>query len=309
MKFTPSVTAARHFSRSRRSAGNRRPTLWIAAFFTILAGVPSLMVAAENAPRRLDKELGLQLYSLRAQAKHNPLAALDLVTKYGLVDVETAGTGDMTATAYAKELRKRGLRAVSAHFSYDQLEKDLDRVIADATALGVRYVVVPSLKHENGVFDADLVAANFERWGARLRQAGLLLGYHPHGFEFRPLPDGSTRFDVLATRTRPENLCFEIDVFWVVHAGVDPVALMEKYPDRWRLMHVKDLRKGAPTGTHTGRAPATDNTVVGQGQIDWPRVLRTARQQGVVHFLVEDETVSPLESIPASLDYLRNLDL
>jgi sugar phosphate isomerase/epimerase len=291
--------------RTRRSSSN----IFLSFFLTAAFFIPTIMSAAEKTSRQPKEALGIQLYSLRAQAKHNPLAALDLVTKYGVTEVETAGTADMTASAYAAELQKRGLRAVSAHFPYDRLENDLDSVIADAKALGVQYVVVPSLKHDNGVFDAERVAANFDRWGARLRAAGLRLGYHPHGFEFRPLPDGSTRFDILATKTRAENLCFEIDVFWVKHAGVDPVSLMRKYPERWRLMHVKDLRKGVETGTHTGRAPATDNVVVGQGQIDWPVVLRTARELGVVHFLVEDETPSPLESIPASLEYLRKLKL
>lgn len=253
--------------------------------------------------------LGLQLWSLRAQAKNNPLAALDLARKHRFTNVETAGTWGLSVDAFAAALHARGLRSVSAHYGYDRLKQDLPGVIAEAKILGAEYVVVPTLKHKDGVFDAEAIAGDFDRWGAELRAAGLKFGYHPHGFEFRPLPDGRTRFDILVAQTKPENVCFEMDVFWIVHAGVDPVALLKKYPDRWRLMHLKDLRRGATVGTHTGRAPDTDNVPVGHGVIDWPAVLAIARKVGVVHFLIEDETTEPLESIPASLAYLRNLDL
>ncbi|MBI2513234.1 MAG: sugar phosphate isomerase/epimerase [Opitutae bacterium] len=264
-------------------------------------------VASDAAP--LEAGLGLQLWSLRAPAKENPFAALDLARSYGVTNVETAGTWGLSADAFSAALRARRLNVVSAHYGYDRLQQDLRGVIAEARAFGAEYVVVPWLKNQDGVFDAAAVARDFDRWGAKLRAAGLKLGYHPHGFEFRPLPDGGTRFDTLVTQTKPENVCFEMDVFWVVHAGVDPVALLNKYPDRWRLMHLKDLRRGADVGTHTGRAPATDNVPVGEGVIDWPAVLAAAQKVGVVHCLIEDETTEPLKSIPASLAYLRNLGL
>lgn len=264
-------------------------------------------LAGDAAP--LAAGFGLQLWSLRAQAKDNPLAALDLARSYGVTNVETAGTWGMSIDAFSAALRARGLHVVSAHYGYDRLKQDLRSVIAEARALGAEYVVVPWLKNQDGVFDADAVARDFDRWGAELRAAGLKFGYHPHGFEFRPLPDGRTRFDILVAQTKPENVCFEMDAFWVVHAGVDPVTLLKKYPDRWRLMHLKDLRRGAGVGTHTGRAPATDNVSVGQGVVDWPAVLATAQKVGVAHYLIEDETTEPLKCIPASLAYLRNLDL
>jgi sugar phosphate isomerase/epimerase len=100
-----------------------------------------------------------------------------------------------------------------------------------------------------------------------------------------------------------------MDVFWTYQGGGDPVGLLNKYPDRWLLMHIKDLRKGAPKGVHTGSAPATDNVPVGKGEIDWSAVLRTAEKVGVQYYFVEDETPNALESIPISLAYLRGLKL
>jgi sugar phosphate isomerase/epimerase len=278
-------------------------------FAAALLSLVTLVTRSAAASADFKDHLGLQLWSLRAQAKNNPLAALDLVGKYGLVEVETAGTGDLKPEAYAAAIKARGLKAVSAHFGYDRLKQDLPGVIAEAKALGVEYVVVPSLSHKDGVFDAEGVAADFNAWGEALRAAGLRFGYHPHGFEFRPMEGGGTRFEILMNRTKAENVSFEMDVFWVFHAGVDPVALLKKYPDRWRLMHVKDIRKGVVTGSHTGHAPATDNVPVGQGQIDWPAVLRAARDVGVKYYFIEDETTAPLDCIPASLEYLRGLKL
>ena len=100
-----------------------------------------------------------------------------------------------------------------------------------------------------------------------------------------------------------------MDVFWVFHAGQDPVKLLNKYGDRWQLLHVKDIRKGAVTGLSTGSAPPTDNVPVGDGQIDWPAVLRASQKVGVKHYIIEDETPTPLQAIPASLKYLRAVKL
>lgn len=97
-----------------------------------------------------------------------------------------------------------------------------------------------------------------------------------------------------------------MDVFWVVHAGQDPVKLLQKYPNRWISLRVKDLRKGAVTGLNTGSAPPTDKVTVGLGQIDWPSaVLRAAQAIGVQQYFIEDESPTPLQCIPDSLKYLR----
>lgn len=253
------------------------------------------------------QHLGLQLWSLRVQTKENPLTALDLVNQYGVVEVETAGTGGLTPAAFAAALKQRGLKAVSAHMGYERLQKDLAGAIAEAKAVGAQYVICPSLPHVDGKFDYRGVAAEFNQWGAACQAAGLRFGYHPHGFEFQDIGDGRTAFDYLVAETKSDLVCFEMDVFWVLHAGVDPVALLDKYPDRWQLMHLKDMRVEAPTGLHTGKAPASDNVAVGQGRIDWKAVLRTAQKIGINYYFIEDETLDPLHCIPVSLGYLRQL--
>jgi sugar phosphate isomerase/epimerase len=257
---------------------------------------------------------GIQLWSLREQTKADLPAALDWVKAQGLTEVETAGTGNVTAGEFSKLLQDRGLKAVSAHIGYEALTKDLAGAIQTAKTLGVKYVMTAWIPHGKEGLTAELAhqaAADFSKWGEAFRAEGITYGYHPHGFEFVPLASegGKTAFDILTGETKPEFVSFEMDVFWVFHAGVDPVALLKKHSTRWSLLHVKDIRKGAVTGLSTGGAAPIDNVAVGTGQIDWPAVLKTAEQVGVKHFFIEDETPSPLVCIPDSLKYLRGLKL
>ena len=277
--------------------------------------LPLLITVTTLAASDFHDRLGLQMWSLRDQAKESTTGALDLARGYGFTEIEAAGTGSLTAGDYAKALAARGLRAVAGHYSYDRLSTDLPGVISEAKALGLKFVVCPYPRTEKGkgVTEAIIhtMAADFNRWGAACKAAGLRFGFHPHGLEFVPTAagHGEVLFDVLARETKADLVCYEMDVFWAFHAGQDPVALLKKYPDRWALMHVKDIRKGAVTGLSTGNAPPIDNVAVGTGQIDWVAVLGTAQKIGLKHYFIEDETPTPLRCIPDSIAYLRALKL
>lgn len=280
---------------------------------SVLALLVSLLAVPAAVAVDYHDHLGIQMWSLREQTKTDVPAALDLVKKYGLTEVETAGTGNLSTEDFVKALNERGLKAVSAHIGYDDLNKDLAEQIKKAKALGVKYVMTAWIPHQ-GAFTAAQAreaAANFNKWGAAFKAEGITYGLHPHGYEFVALPEegGKTPFDIIVAETKPELVSFEMDVFWVFHAGVDPAGLLKKYPDRWVLLHVKDIRKGAVTGLSTGGAPPTDNVAVGTGQVNWPEVLQTAQDVGVQHFFIEDETPTPLVCIPDSLKYLRALKL
>jgi sugar phosphate isomerase/epimerase len=271
--------------------------------------VIALVIAFAGCTAPLTDRLGLQLWSLRLEFAANVAKGLDETQALGFTLVETAGTYGLKPAEFRAQLDARGLKAVSAHFGYELLEKDLPAVIAEAKTLGAEYVVVPWLPQKE--FDATAareVAAVFNRWGHALQAAGLKFAFHPHGYEFHPVPGGhgETPFDLLVALTEPGVVSFEMDVFWVAHAGVDPVALLAKYPDRWTLLHVKDLRTGAAiTGTRS--APPSDHVAVGTGQLDWPALLRTAKSAGVKYYFIEDETVAPLQNIPVSVRYLKSL--
>ena len=279
-----------------------------------IALVPLLASTLLAAGPDFHDHIGMQLWSVRDAMKQNENCALDLVEISGVKEVETAGTGKLTPEQFAQALQSHHLTAIGAHVQYDALQKDAAGAIRDAKKLGVEFVICPWMAPEHRphtVADARRIAAEFNAWGEACRAEGLKFGYHTHGFEFLPANDGTkdTLFDVLMRETTPDLVCFEMDVFWVAHAGQDPVKLLAKYPTRWRLMHVKDMRKGAPTGFSTGSAPDTDSVAVGQGQLDWKAILRKAQQVGVQHYFLEDETPAPLDCIPQSLAYLRGLKL
>ncbi|HVY71306.1 MAG TPA: sugar phosphate isomerase/epimerase, partial [Verrucomicrobiae bacterium] len=251
--------------------------------------------------------LGLQLYSLRHHFQKNIPFSLDHVRDLGFVEIE-GGSFNYPPEVFLNMLAARGLKLVSTGGDYARLRDDPDSVIARAKALGVEYVSCSWIPHAKGQFNeknARDAAAVFNQAGEKLRAAGLRLAYHPHGYEFQPWQNG-TLFDLMASQTKPENLSFELDVFWAVHGGADPVKLMERYGSRFQLMHVKDLRKGAQ-GNLTGGAPDSDSVAVGEGQVDWPAVLRTAEKVGVKHYFIEDEAVEAIDQIPRTLRYLEKI--
>ncbi|HXQ80364.1 MAG TPA: sugar phosphate isomerase/epimerase [Opitutaceae bacterium] len=269
----------------------------------VLAGASAF--AAEPNP------LGVQLWSLRNQLQDRVPAGMDLVRSMGFTVVESAGTYGLSAQQFRALADAHGLKIVSGHFPYERLLGDLPGVIAEAKALGMAYVIAPWIPHEGdfAAAQAHEVAANFNKIGAATRAAGLGFGFHTHGYEFKPLPDGSTAYDILLKETKPDLVFVEMDVFWVVSGGQDPVTLLRRYPGRCRMFHVRDMRKGAVTGVSTGRAPTEDNVAVGRGQMDWPAILAAGEKAGVVYSFIEDATSDPVGNIPASVLYMKTLGL
>ena len=256
-----------------------------------------------------EAQLGLQLVSLHARLDKDVPGGLDLVNSYGITLVETAGTCGLTPQQFRAQLDAHGLKAFSAHYQYPALEADLSKVIEEAKILGSSNIIVPWIPHK-GLFTADMArkaAADFNRWGKTIKEAGLRLGYHPHGGEFEELPEGGTGFDILMKETDPDLVFFEMDIFWVAHAGKDPVTLLKQYPNRWKMFHLKDMRKGATTGIFTGQAPITDFVPLGSGKLDIPAILDEGRKIGIEYNIIEDEGVDPAHTIPVSMRYLDTL--
>lgn len=252
---------------------------------------------------------GLQLYSLRSQFKLRGVPwTLDRVKSFGITEVELAGTYDLTAEQFKAELDKRGLIPVSGHFPYGRYKNDLDKVVAEAKALGLKYAGCAWIDHKDSFDEAECqdAIATFNRAGEALAAAGITFFYHCHGYEFEKHSQG-TLMDVLITGTRPQFVSYEMDVLWVVFPGQDPAALLEKYPDRWKLMHLKDLRKGVATGSLSGGTDVKNDVALGTGQMNWPAIFGAAQKIGVKHYFIEDESPTSEEQIPASLGFLKSL--
>ena len=135
---------------------------------------------------------------------------------------------------------------------------------------------------------------------------GMQFFFHNHGYEFQPYRDG-TLFDLIVQETDPALVDFEMDVFWTARPGQDPAALLRKYPERWKLMHVKDMAQGTPMNDLSGHATEADNVAVGSGQLNYAEILQAAEEIGLEHYYIEDETSAPVQNIPLSIQYLETL--
>jgi sugar phosphate isomerase/epimerase len=275
---------------------------------TLLACACASALHAGNFP----EHLGLQLWSLNKDFRKDPVVAFDLAAGYGVTYVETASLWNYTPEKFLALLKERKLQAVSGHFQYDRLKKDLPGAVAEAKALGLSYAIVPWIPHQGDftLAAAKVAADDFNTFGAAFKAAGIQFGYHPHGYEFKKFEGATeTAFDVLLKETKPDLVCFQEDVYWIYHAGVDPAKLLLDHPTRWKLLHIKDMRKGTPTGLSTGHTEDTDKVVVGTGVINWVEVLRAAEKIGVKYYFVEDESPDPRTNITPSVAFLKQLKL
>ena len=252
--------------------------------------------------------VGLQLYSLRDVFAKNVPLGLQMTRSFGFEEVELAGTYGQTPEQFRATLARAGLKPVSSLVDYNLFVTALDKVVAEAKILGVKYVGVAWFPHQGSFTEADArkAAADFNRFGEALSKHGMKFIFHNHGYEFVPHGDG-TLFDLLVTETKPEYVTFQMDVFWTVHPGQDPVKLLKKYPNRWELLHVKDMRKGTATGKLTGSEDVRNDVALGSGQIDLAATLKAAQEIGVKHYFIEDESPTVSEQIPQSLRYLESL--
>jgi sugar phosphate isomerase/epimerase len=157
-----------------------------------------------------------------------------------------------------------------------------------------------------GAGKMDEAIAVFNRAGEALSRHGLKFFYHTHGYEFQPHGNG-TLFDLMMAGTKPEFVRYEMDVFWIVHPGQDPVKLLEKYGSRFELMHVKDMKKGTQTGDLTGNSDVKNDVTLGTGMMDWPAILKAAQRAGVKWYFIEDESPASAQQIPLSLRYLERV--
>jgi len=286
--------------------GTKRFLLATTAGLLILALGPTDRAADSKDANMIN--VGVQLYSFRNQMAKDIPGTLELVHKMGVTDVEVAGMEKMTPEQAHEELLRHELNASGIHFQWPRFQTDIGGIINDAKALKLEYVTLPWIPHkgEFTIQNAHDAAAKFNEWGAKLAAARLKFCYHPHGYEFRP-HEGGTLFDVMVKETKPEFVNFELDIFWAADGGADPVKLMQKYPNRFPLMHLKDMRKSVKTPNYTGHEDTENDVALGKGQLDIPAILNEAVKIGVKHYYIEDESKESVEQVPASIAYVRSI--
>ncbi len=232
---------------------------------------------------------GLQLYSLRHAMAISVPQTLERVAGLGYGAVEFAGYFDHSPADIATQLAASGLISPSAHVDARASRAGPARVVADGARAGHRYLVVAWIPPEDRTSLADWQAwaDSLNRLGEACRAAGLRCAYHNHDFEFLPVDDpaadeGATPWDLLQDRCDPSLVEFEIDTYWVLQAGLDPVAILARDPDRFPLCHLKD------------RAADGSMAILGQGETDFAAVLSARGQGGFEQCYAElDNPVSP----------------
>lgn len=253
------------------------------------------------------QEVGLQLYSLRNQFKKDVTGSLDIIQSWGITKLEGGGTYGMSMEDFQKELSSRKLSVVSVGAGFEDLENNPQKVIDNAKAFGAKYVMCAWVPHDDNKWDLEETQHAtdvFNKAGKLLKEHGLVLAYHAHGYEFRPYKDG-TLFDYMAENAT--DFTFELDVFWAHHGGGDPLALMKKYPKKMTLMHLKDMQHGVE-GNNTGHEDVETNVVLGTGQIDMVGVVQEAKKLGIEYMFIEDESSRVVEQVPQSLKFLEDLN-
>ncbi|HEY1580079.1 MAG TPA: TIM barrel protein [Terracidiphilus sp.] len=269
---------------------------------TSLIGADLLSAAPLKLP------VGLQLYSVRNQLPKDFQGTLNQLAAVGYKEVEAAGYFDKTAADFGNALQKAGLKCISTHHALTQLKSQLDQLIEYGQALGLDYIICswagvhrdPNRTGELNLDDWRYVADQFNAIGRKVKSAGMTFGYHNHTIEFGK-ENGIIFFDELLKRTDPKLVEFEMDCGWVVVGGHNPIEYLSKFPERFPLLHVKDMVKQSDGKWR--------NVVMGKGSIDYKPIFRAAT--GLKHYFIEQEEFErdPMTELREDADFMKTLDV
>lgn len=260
------------------------------------------------------KNIGIQLYTLRNELGKDPTGTLKQVAAAGYKQVELYGFPN--ADTLIKGAKDAGLAINSSHFEWDCVVNpkdaafsDFQKILEKAKEIGLSHLVIPYLKGDT-IKNLDAykkIAENSNKAAALSKQAGIELSYHNHNFEFAPKDGGKSGYDIFIEEFS-EDMKFEIDVFWVKAAGIDPAALINKLSGRVSQLHLKDLKEGMTLPNYASNLPADAFGELGDGIIPMKPILAAAKAAGVKHCHVEqDHSPGALASIKQSIDFINKL--
>jgi sugar phosphate isomerase/epimerase len=279
-----------------------------------------ILTAAAVLPRHLSwaadehriEKIGLQLYTVRDQMKADFDGTIAKVAAIGYKEVEFAGYFGRTPQQVRAVIDRAGLTSPSCHVEYDVLGDKWPSVIESSKLIGQSYIVCPWIPEEIRKQPDGWKRAidSFNHAGQISKKSGIQFAYHNHWFEFLPV-DGKLPYDMLLEQCDPDLVKMELDLCWITVAGADPLTYFDRYPGRFPLVHVKDMKKlpkvSASGGQDFGDS-LKDMTAVGSGIIDWKRILGQSEKAGIKHYIIEhDKPEAPFESIKISYDYLSKL--
>ena len=253
------------------------------------------------------KTFGLQLYSLRNDIPANPKGVLKQVASFGYKQIESYEGKDgmfwgMGNTGFKKYMDELGMTIISSHCD---ITKDFEKKASEAAAIGMKYLFCPYKGPQKSLDDFKKFADQFNTCGDICKKAGIRFGYHNHDYSFKEL-EGQLPQDVMMKNTNPDTVDFEMDIYWVVAAGQDPIEWFNKYPNRFRACHVKDRSK--TPGTDNGK----NSTDLGKGSINFSSILKAGMKQGLEYAIVEQEFYpfgTPLQAVKVDAAYMKKLKI
>ncbi|PUZ27017.1 Sugar phosphate isomerase/epimerase [Chitinophaga costaii] len=274
-----------------------------------------LSAAALLAPRLMANAastktlIGLQLYTLRDDAIKDIKGTIAAIQQAGYTNLELFGYNKrlyfgLSVKDFSALLKAHQLKTTSAHYGlHDFLstgnEEELKYVIEDAKILGHDFVTIPYLQDSlrTTADNFKQLADRFNKAGQLVNAAGMKLAYHNHNFEFTDY-NGTTGYEILLSNTDPKLVHFEMDIYWVVYAGIKPLDLFKQHPGRFPMWHIKDMRL----------EPQKESCEVGKGVIDFKDIFKYKKEAGFENFFVEQEAYTaapPKDAIITSINYIK----
>jgi sugar phosphate isomerase/epimerase len=251
-------------------------------------------------------KVGVVSYTYRNSFSKDVALTLDTIRALGLKDIEFSNLFGKTAEEIRNMLDERGMTCSSFGVGYPDLVSKTEEVGKNAVTLGARFVRVAWIPHDAPftIEHARKAVNDFNNAGRTLKEKfNLIFCYHNHGYEFQPYQKG-TMFDVMVKETDPKFVSFELDILWAVHPGADPAKLLRKYGSRFKLMHVKDLKKGV-RGDFSGKTDVRNDVILGTGQVDFSSLIKALTKSPIEHLYIEDESPDASKQVPVSLEFLR----
>lgn len=263
------------------------------------AALPGAGATAAIAGRRRLQRIGIQLYSVRAQVRADLPGTLAQLARIGYNDIEFWGSFKETPAEIRQILDQNHMASPSVHIGLPANPAAFDKIFSDAKTMGQEWIVVASPPTPLKTLDDwKRLAVQFNDAGSRTKAAGFRFAFHNHTEGF-PKIDGVVPFELLLRETDPSLVSFEMDVHWVIAGGADPIDLMHRFPNRFKMVHVKDS-SGPPKYTQTD---------VGAGTYPWAKILDAAAAVGVQHYFAEsDDATDPMGFAKHSYDYLAHLE-
>ena len=302
--------------RQERLVYNRRMNRRTFIETSVATAVLTTLSTKTFADEHKISKVGLQLYTVRDEMKKDFEGTIAKVAAIGYKEMEFAGYFGHSPKDVRAILDKNGLTSPSSHESYDTVEKKLPETLEGAHAIGQTFLVCPYIDEKLRTADGyKRVAEAFNKVGEASKKAGIQFAYHNHYWEF--IPDaqlgGKFPYDFLLESTDKNNVKMELDLCWISVAGQDPVAYFKKYPGRFPLVHVKDMKKlpnvkPEELASVNMKEVEKGMTSVGDGIIDWKRIFAAGSIGGIQHYFVEnDMPKEAFSDIAASYKYLSQL--